>query len=302
LIVVASDRPPALSIWIGASRPRTLPAAVAPVLAASALAWRDGDFEPLAALACLAFALLIQIGTNFANDYYDFVKGADTAERVGPRRAVASGLVPPATMKRAMGGMFALAFAAGLTLLGYGGWPLLLIGVASIVCGIAYTGGPYPLGYNGLGDVFVFIFFGLVAVGATYFVQAGVITADAWLIGAGIGALAANILVVNNYRDVETDARAGKRTLVVRFGRRFARAQFVAAHGVSLAALLAVGTPDWHPAMLVAGAGLCVVAGALQTRRLARAATPAELIRLLGTTGSYLAIYALMLAAGLILG
>ncbi|MDF3056785.1 MAG: 1,4-dihydroxy-2-naphthoate prenyltransferase [Rariglobus sp.] len=300
--MVASDRPPALSIWIGASRPRTLPAAVAPVLAASALAWRDGDFEPLAALACLAFALLIQIGTNFANDYYDFVKGADTAERVGPRRAVASGLVPPATMKRAMGGMFALAFAAGLTLLGYGGWPLLLIGVASIVCGIAYTGGPYPLGYNGLGDVFVFIFFGLVAVGATYFVQAGVITADAWLIGAGIGALAANILVVNNYRDVETDARAGKRTLVVRFGRRFARAQFVAAHGVSLAALLAVGTPDWHPAMLVAGAGLCVVAGALQTRRLARAATPAELIRLLGTTGSYLAIYALMLAAGLILG
>jgi 1,4-dihydroxy-2-naphthoate octaprenyltransferase len=302
LIVVASDRPPALSIWISASRPRTLPAAVAPVLAASALAWRDGDFEPLAALACLAFALLIQIGTNFANDYYDFVKGADTAERVGPRRAVASGLVPPATMKRAMAGMFALAFAAGLTLLGYGGWPLLLIGVASIVCGIAYTGGPYPLGYNGLGDVFVFIFFGLVAVGATYFVQAGVITADAWLIGAGIGALAANILVVNNYRDVETDARAGKRTLVVRFGRRFARAQFVGAHGISLAALLAVGTPDWHPAMLVAGAGLCVVAGALQTRRLARAATPAELIRLLGTTGSYLAIYALMLAAGLILG
>ncbi|CAM3151062.1 1,4-dihydroxy-2-naphthoate polyprenyltransferase [Rariglobus hedericola] len=301
-MAAASTAPSVLSIWVGASRPRTLPAAIAPVLAASALAWRDGDFEAPASGVCLAFALLIQIGTNFANDYYDFVKGADTAERVGPRRAVASGLVAPATMKRAMIAVFAVAFATGLTLLAYGGWPLLIIGVASVVCGVAYTGGPYPLGYNGLGDIFVFIFFGLVAVGATYFVQAGVITQEAWIIGTGIGALAANILVVNNYRDVETDAKAGKRTLVVRFGRRFARAQFITGHGLALAALVAVGAGDWHPAFVITGAVVCVVAGWIQSRRLARATGPAELIRLLGQTGMYLAVYALVLSAGLIWG
>lgn len=295
-------RPSVPSIWVSASRPRTLPAAVAPVLVASALAWRDGDFTPLAALAALIFALLIQIGTNFANDYYDFIKGADTAERVGPRRAVAAGLVKPAVMKRAMIGVFVSAFLAGLTLLGYGGWPLLVVGVASILCGVAYTGGPYPLGYNGLGDVFVFIFFGLVAVTATYFVQAEVITNDAWIIGAGIGALAANILVVNNYRDVETDAKAGKRTLVVRFGRGFARAQFVASHGVAVAALVAVGAGDWHPAAVIAGAAVCVLAAWIQTRRLVRAKTPAELIALLGATGMWLAGYAVVLSAGLVWG
>jgi 1,4-dihydroxy-2-naphthoate polyprenyltransferase len=301
-MAAASSAPSFFSIWVGAARPRTLPAAIAPVLAASALAWRDGDFAAPAALVCLAFALLIQIGTNFANDYYDFIKGADTAERVGPRRAVASGLVAPTTMKRAMIAVFALAFAAGLTLLGYGGWPLLVIGVASIVCGVAYTGGPYPLGYNGLGDIFVFIFFGLVAVGATYFVQAGVITPEAWIIGAGIGALAANILVVNNYRDVETDAKAGKRTLVVRFGRRFARAQFIVGHIVALAALVAVGAGDWNPVFVIAGGALCAAAGWLQSHRLARAQGPAELIRLLGQTGLYLAVYSLVLSAGLIWG
>lgn len=295
-------RPSPLSIWIAASRPRTLPAAVAPVLAASALAWRDGDFDAPPALAALAFALLIQVGTNFANDYYDFVKGADTAERVGPRRAVAAGLVAPATMKRAMIGVFVAAFLTGLTLLGYGGWPLLVIGVASILCGVAYTGGPYPLGYNGLGDVFVFVFFGLVAVCATYFVQAGVVTSDAWIIGAGVGALAANILVVNNYRDVETDAKAGKRTLVVRFGRKFARAQFIASHAVATLALVAVGADDWHPAAVVAGALACVAAAWIQTRRLARAKTPGELIALLGATGLWLAVYALIFSAALVWG
>ena len=291
-----------LAIWVGAARPRTLPAAVAPVLAASALAWRDGEFVAPAALAALGFALLIQIGTNFANDYYDFIKGADTAERVGPRRAVAAGLVTPAVMKRAMARVFIAAFLCGLPLLAYGGWPLLAIGVASILCGVAYTGGPYPLGYNGLGDVFVFVFFGLVAVGATYFVQAGAITADAWIIGAGIGALAANILVVNNYRDVETDVKAGKRTLVVRFGRGFARAQFVASHALAVAALVMVGAGDWNPAVVIAGAAVCVAAGVMQTRRLARAKTPGELIALLGATGMWLAGYALVLSAGLIWG
>jgi 1,4-dihydroxy-2-naphthoate octaprenyltransferase len=300
--VCSADRPSAFSIWIDAARPRTLPAAVAPVLVASALAWRDGGFETPAALACLIFALLVQIGTNFANDYYDFIKGADTAERVGPRRAVASGLISPVVMKRAMAGVFAAAFLSGLTLLSYGGWPLLLIGVASIVCGIAYTGGPYPLGYNGLGDVFVFVFFGLVAVGATYFVQTGTLTGEALLIGAGVGALAANILVVNNYRDVETDAKAGKRTLVVRFGRRFARRQFALGHATACVAMLVVGLHEWHPAVTALGVLVASIAGVRQSRRLARAASPAELIALLGDTGQYLAVYAMVFSAGILLG
>ena len=285
-------------IWIGAARPRTLPAAVAPVLAASGLAWHDGEWNPAPAALCLGFALLVQIGTNFANDYYDFVKGADTAARVGPRRAVAAGLVSPATMKRAMFGTFAAAFAVGLGLVAWGGPWLLAVGIASIVCGIAYTGGPYPLAYHGLGDVFVFLFFGLVAVGGTYFVQAGTVSIGAIAVGAGVGALAANILVVNNYRDVETDAVAGKRTLVVRFGRRAARIQFAAS--LLLAAAVPLG--------LVAGAGFggwtllplgLVPLGWNHCRRLCAAATPAELIALLGDTGKLLALYALLLAVGL---
>jgi 1,4-dihydroxy-2-naphthoate polyprenyltransferase len=289
-----------LKIWIAATRPRTLPAAVAPVLVGSAFAWHEGSFIAPAALACLGFALLIQIGTNFANDYYDFIKGADTAERVGPRRAVASGLVQPLAMKAAMISVFVAAFLVGLSLLSYGGWSLLIIGVASIVCGIAYTGGPYPLGYNGLGDVFVFLFFGLVAVCTTYFVQAGEVSGDVILAAIAIGLLAANILVVNNYRDVETDAKTGKRTLVVRFGRRAARVQF----GVSL--FMAFTIPmhlvmrGYEPVVLLPIA-IAPMAWR-QVQRLAEAQSPAELIRLLGDTGKLLALYALLLSAGVVLG
>lgn len=298
---VAETRTGFAEIWIGAARPRTLPAAVAPVLVGTALAWHDGRLVGAAAALCLVFALLVQIGTNFANDYFDFVKGADTAARVGPRRAVAAGLVTPATMKRAMILTFIAAFAAGLGLLFWGGPWLLVIGVTSILCGIAYTGGPYPLAYHGLGDVFVFIFFGLVAVGGTYFVQAGAVTLDTLLAGTAIGVLSANILVVNNYRDVETDAAAGKRTLVVRLGRGAARAQF----GGSLLVAAAV------PVVLVAARGFalwCLLPLALaplawsHARRLRESKTPLELIELLGDTGKLLALYALLLAVGLAVG
>jgi 1,4-dihydroxy-2-naphthoate octaprenyltransferase len=287
------------SIWIAAARPRTLPAAVAPVVVGSALAWRDGTFGPAAAGLCLAFSLLVQVGTNFANDYYDFLHGADTAARVGPRRAVAAGLIAPREMRSAMWGVFAAAFACGLGLLPWGGPWLLAVGVASILCGIAYTGGPWPLGYHGLGDLFVFLFFGLVAVGATYFVQAGTVPADAVAAGIPIGLLAANILVVNNYRDAETDAAAGKRTLVVRFGRRVARWQ----HGASLAAALL--TPLWFfgrgsgPWVLLP-LGLIPLACA-HVRRLRAGGAPAELIALLGDTGKLLAAYAALFAAGLVI-
>jgi 1,4-dihydroxy-2-naphthoate octaprenyltransferase len=286
-------------VWLAATRPKTLPAAVAPVLLGTALAWHDGRWIPAAALVCLAFALLVQVATNFANDYYDFVKGADTLERVGPRRAVASGLIAPAVMWRAMVCAFIAAFCAGLLLLPYGGWPLLVIGVASIVSGVAYTGGPYPLGYHGLGDLFVFLFFGLVAVTATYFVQAGVPDWSVWLVGAAVGLLAANILVTNNLRDADTDARAGKRTTVVRFGRGFGRAQFAAAHLFALlvpVALLGRSASAWVllPALLIPLAWS-------QTRRIYRETDPAALIALLGQSGRYVALYAALLAAGLVL-
>jgi 1,4-dihydroxy-2-naphthoate octaprenyltransferase len=288
-------------IWLSAARPRTLPAAIAPVIVGSALAWREGAFKAPAALACLGFALLVQTGANFANDYYDFIKGADTAERVGPRRAVASGLVAPSVMRVAMWLVFALAFAVGLTLLRYGGWPLLVVGVVSIASGVAYTGGPFPLGYHGLGDVFVFIFFGLVAVAVTFFVQTGQVSVEAWMAGAAIGALAANILLVNNYRDTETDAKAGKRTLVVRFGKSFARVQFAMAHGVALAVILELSERLALRSTLTMPAGLISASlAACQMKRLARAQTPAELIALLGVTGRYVALYALLLSACLI--
>jgi 1,4-dihydroxy-2-naphthoate octaprenyltransferase len=293
-----NQTPSTPQIWFLAARPRTLPAAVAPVIAGSALAWHDGRFAPLAAVICLVFALLIQIGTNFANDYFDFVKGADTAERVGPRRAVAAGLVAPDTMRRVMVLTFAAAFVVGLFLLKFGGWPLLVIGVASIVCGIAYTGGPYPLGYNGLGDVFVFIFFGLVAVCATYFVQAGRVSAEAFVVAVGIGALATNILLVNNYRDVETDQKAGKRTLVVRLGRGFARIQFAASLVLALAVpgmLLSLGFSRWVllPLILLPLAWRHI-------QRLKTVKTPIELIALLGDTGKFLALYSITLSAGIV--
>jgi len=289
-----------LRIWLSATRPRTLPAALAPVIVGSAFAWRLDRFSLAAASACLAFALLIQIATNFANDYFDYLKGADTVDRVGPRRAVASGLVAPRVMRNAMIGTFLAAFIVGLLLLPFGGWPLLVIGAMSILCGVAYTGGPYPLGYNGLGDVFVFLFFGLVAVCTTFYVQAGFPPMDVWLAAIAIGCLAANILVANNYRDAETDAKAGKRTTVVRFGKRFARMQFTFAHLVSLMipmVLLIRGHSAW-----VLISWILLPLAFRQVRSLGNARSAPELITLLGATGKYLALYAVALSLGVMLG
>lgn len=290
---------PRVKIWLAAARPRTLPAAVAPVLVGSALAWRDGAFDARAAMLCLAFSVLVQIGTNLANDYYDFVRGADNAARIGPRRTVAAGLIAPATMRAAMWAVFAAAFACGMGLMAWGGPWLLAVGVASIICGIAYTGGPWPLGYHGLGDVFVFVFFGLVAVGATYFVQAGRVTADALLAAVPIGLLTVNILVVNNYRDVDTDAAAGKRTLVVRFGRRFARAQFGAACAIALAMPLVFFVRS-RSAWCLLPLALAPLMRA-HARRLRESKSPGELIALLGDTGKLLALYAVLFALGEVL-
>ncbi len=215
-----------LQIWQLAARPKTLPAAAAPVLVGAAVAWYEGVFHLLAVLAALAGALLIQIGTNFANDVFDFKKGADTSERLGPMRVTQAGLVRPEQVMAAMWLTFAMAILVGLYLVFRGGWPIVVVGLLSIAAGIAYTGGPFPLGYHGLGDVFVFLFFGLVAVVGTYYVQAQAISPLSVWSAIPIGLLATAILVVNNLRDIETDARAGKKTLAVRAGRGAARLQY----------------------------------------------------------------------------
>jgi len=289
----------ALGIWFGAIRIRTLPAAMAPVLVGSALAWDNYTFDGLASGLCLLFALLIQIGTNFANDYYDAIKGADTSERVGPVRAVAAGLIKAETMRHAMYLVLAVAFTLGLSLIYWGGPWLLVIGVASVLCAIAYTGGPYPLGYNGLGDVFVFFFFGLIAVGATFYVQAGYVSSEALAWAVPVGLLAANILVVNNYRDVETDRVAGKRTLVVRWGRGFARWQFNSSLLIALLLPIVFAARTENLWILLPCLLGPIAYG--QSRRLRDSKTPSELIELLGDSGKLLALYALLLSAGLIL-
>lgn len=293
--------PAAWRHWLEASRPKTLPAAVIPVMVGTALAAAHRSADYGSAAICLAFALLVQIGTNFANDYFDFVQGADTPARVGPRRAVAAGLIAPRTMLVATWLVLGLAFAVGLLLVRQGGWVLLPIGIVSIACAIAYTGGPFPLGYNGLGDVFVFIFFGLVAVGATFYVQLGSVPPDVISCAAAIGLLAANILVANNYRDVETDAKAGKKTLVVRFGRKFAVWQYALSHLVALLcppALLLTGGYRWPVLLPLVLAPLALAL----TRRLAVSREPTEQIALLGRTAGYLAVYGVLLSTGVVWG
>jgi len=287
-------------IWIEAARPKTLPAAIIPVMVGTALAVAHGHGHYGRAAICLGFALLVQIGTNFANDYFDFVKGADTAARVGPRRAVAAGLISPRTMLIATSLVLIAAFFVGLLLVREGGWVLLPIGIISIVCAIAYTGGPFPLGYNGLGDLFVFIFFGLVAVETTFFVQAGYVSPDVTSCAAAVGLLAANILVANNYRDMETDAVAGKKTLVVRFGRKFAVWQYALSVIFALACPLALGLYGYRWPVLLPVV-LSPLAAKL-TRRLAQSRDPAEQIALLGDTAKFLAVYGVLLSAGIVAG
>lgn len=216
-----------LSVWIMASRPKTLWAAISPVIVGTAMAYADHGGYWLAALAAFFGAVMIQIGTNFANDYYDFHKGGDAHDRLGPTRVTHAGLVTLPAMRRAIVSAFGLAFLAGFYLVYRGGWPIVIIGLASILFGILYTGGPYPLGYNGLGDIFVLIFFGPVAVAGTYYVQTLHMTDIVILAGFAPGLFSVAILTVNNLRDIDSDMRTGKKTLPARFGRTFARGEYL---------------------------------------------------------------------------
>jgi 1,4-dihydroxy-2-naphthoate octaprenyltransferase len=293
-------------IWLQATRPKTLAAGLVPVVVGTALSGFSGPINWQVAAACLIGALLIQIGTNFANDAFDALKGADTPDRLGPQRAVASGLISARAMLIATAVVLTCALLVGLYLSRPGGWPILVLGLISLVCAVAYTGGPFPLAYLGLGDVFVFLFFGLFAVLGSYWVQAAPhgrhhIDPVCVLIAEAVGLQATGIIAVNNLRDIATDQVAGKRTLAVRLGDRASRIYIILLHVAStgclaIAALLLRSWPLAVPAV-VAGAGgglLCLglvrAHGAALNRYLSRSAA-LELI-----TGLCLAI-ALTMAA-----
>jgi len=286
-----------MNVWVGAARLRTLPAAVVPVVVGTAVARAAGHVAWGPALAALGGSLAIQIGTNFANDVFDAEKGADGPDRIGPVRAVAAGLITAAAMKRAMILAFAIATAFGLYLASVGGWPVVAIGVASILSGIAYTGGPWPLGYHGLGDLFVFVFFGLVAVCGTAYVQLGGVPCLAVWAAVPVGALATAIIVVNNLRDRATDVRVGKRTLAVRLGRTGALVEYatliVASYAVSIG--LAINSHDAWLLLPIVSLPLAVS----RIRALAKAVAGPEFNACLAATGQLLLAYGVLFAVGL---
>jgi 1,4-dihydroxy-2-naphthoate octaprenyltransferase len=292
-------RPGSARAWWMASRPATLSAAFVPVAVGTACAHVSGGARWDTALAALLGAFAIQIGTNFANDVFDAEKGADTEARLGPTRAVQAGLITARSMRAGMIAAFALATACGAFLVRHAGWPVVAIGVASILSGIAYTGGPYPLGYHGLGDLFVMVFFGFVAVCGTVLVQTGDVPAIAWLASVPVGALATAILVVNNLRDRHTDVVAGKRTLAVRLGRSGAEVEY------GLAVLAAYATPlamwlrgDAGPAVLLPIATLPI---ALALLGQVRAREGSALNPTLAGTAKLLLLHGLLLALGIAL-
>jgi 1,4-dihydroxy-2-naphthoate octaprenyltransferase len=291
-----------MRIWLMAARPRTLPAAVAPVLVgtAAAVQWLGHLPRWGAFVAALVGSIFIQIGTNLANDYSDAKRGADTADRLGPVRVTASGLVTPQRVLRATWIAFAVAVACGIYLATVAGWVIIVIGVFSIAAGVFYTGGPRPYGYEGFGEVFVFIFFGLVAVNGSYFVQLEHVDALPLGLSISLGFMATAILVVNNVRDLETDRRAGKNTLAVRIGREAA---------VNLYRLLLLGAFAVLPIALVAGEasalpliGLLAAPMAIRpTRTLQERRDGPALNGVLAATGALLGVYSLLVTAGLLI-
>lgn len=295
---VEGSPPGRLALWWMAARPKTLSAAAVPVAVGAAVAVHDGLFQLLPVLAALLGAFLIQVGTNFANDYYDFRKGADTAERVGPTRVTQAGLIAPEAVFRAMVLTFAASALVGAWLVWIGGWPIAVVGVLSIASGIAYTGGPWPLGYKGLGDVFVFVFFGLVATVGTYWVQTLSWSWPAVIAAIPIGLLSTAILVVNNLRDADTDARAGKRTLAVRFGKSFARGEYVALVGGTVVATVAIAFSVSSPWPLIGLLSAPLLVRGV--RSVLRDEGPA-LNDTLALSAKALAVYGLLLSIGIVL-
>jgi 1,4-dihydroxy-2-naphthoate octaprenyltransferase len=287
-----------------AARPRTLPAAIAPVLVGTAAAIEHVDELPRvgAFIAALVGSIFIQIGTNLANDYSDAKRGADTVDRLGPVRVTAAGLVAPRSVLVATWLAFGVAVAAGIYLAAVAGWVILVVGAASIAAGVLYTGGPRPYGYAGLGELFVFLFFGLVAVNGSYYVQLERLDWLPFALSVSIGCLATAILVVNNIRDIDTDRRSGKRTLAVRMGRRSARLLYIGlvliGFFVAVGALLTVDDAPWWGVLLLAA--VWVVLSRAPTQAVARRTDGPSLNRALAQTGALLGAFSLVLSVALV--
>lgn len=286
-----------LKIWIDAARPKTLWAAIAPVIIGTAMAFSDGQLHILSAIITFVAAIFIQIGTNLANDYFDFVNGVDNRDRLGPIRATEAGLVRPETMKQAFMFVFLLAFLLGLYLIWRAGWPIFVIGVLSILLGILYTSGPYPLGYHGLGDIFVLIFFGPVAVGGTYYVQALDITLPVLIAGLSPGLISTALLTVNNLRDIRTDKEAGKKTLAVRFGVFFTRTEYFMAILIAcfVPLVLILIDPD-HPYSLAAITVFLIALPSIKAVLFDEIGSELNLV--LARTGKILLLYSLVFSLG----
>jgi 1,4-dihydroxy-2-naphthoate polyprenyltransferase len=286
--------------WLIAARPKTLPASIAPVLVGTALAAREGAFSPQVFAATLAAAVLLQVGANYANDVFDFLKGADK-QRIGPTRVTQSGLLTPRQMLAGTGVVFALATLIGVYLAVVGGLPIIIVGLCAIVAAIAYTAGPFPLAYNGLGDLFAFVFFGVVAVTGTHFLQAQALSQLALLCSTPTALLVTNIIVVNNLRDIDTDRAANKRTLAVRIGDKNTRIEY--ALFVALAYLIPAGL--WLADQL-RGLGwmltwLSIPVAARLAGELWRTPRGPLLNPLLGRTAQLNLLYAVLIGIGLLL-
>lgn len=297
--IIRGEKITTWGIWTLATRPKTLPAAAAPVIAGSAVAYLEGNFRPLPALAALLAALLLQIGANLANDVYDYHRGADNQDRLGPLRVTAAGLLQPRQVLSGMWLTFGLAAILGLYLYWVAGWVVLLIGAAAILAAVAYTGGPFPLGYMGLGDAAVFVFFGLAAVTGTYYVQAGVVSLAALWMALPLGLLTVAILVVNNLRDIESDRAAGKQTLAVRLGARGARVEYVLCLAIAYLSLLVGWGLGWLPAWSMLAWITLFPAARLVRMIYTHAGRP--LNAALAGTGQLELWFSLMFAAGLVI-
>jgi 1,4-dihydroxy-2-naphthoate polyprenyltransferase len=292
--------PSVTRIWLMAARPKTLPVGLAPVLVGTALAATADVFHPLRFAAALLGALFIQVGANLSNDYSDARRGADAEDRLGPLRVTAGGLVPPRQVLVATYVTFGLAILTGVYLVAVAGWQLLLVGAASIVAGVLYTGGPRPYGYEGLGELFVFLFFGIVAVAGSYFVQTERLVWEAFALAVPVGLLASAVLVVNNVRDLDTDRRAGKRTLAVRLGRERTRSLYAAM--VYLAFPLAPVTWIFGPLgpwLLLPFLALPLAAPVVRTVR--RRSDGPSLNEALAQSGRLELVYCVLLCAGILL-
>jgi 1,4-dihydroxy-2-naphthoate polyprenyltransferase len=292
--------PSGMRIWLMAARVRTLPAAIAPVLVGTALAGFAHVFHPLRFVAALIGAMFIQVGTNLSNDYSDARRGADADDRLGPVRVTAGGLVPPKQVLVATYATFGIAVLAGIYLIAVAGWQLLLVGAASILAGVLYTGGPRPYGYEGLGELFVFLFFGIVAVAGSYFVQVKHLNWEAFALAVPVGLLASAILVVNNFRDIDTDRRAGKRTLAVRLGRERTRALYaVIVYGAYLIAPVTWLLGPLKPWVLLPW--LTLPAAAPVVRMVRNRTDGLSLNHALAQTGMLQLAFCMLLSAGLLL-